>query len=135
MIPLRPITASQTLPVRQAVLWPNTPMDASKVEGDSAALHFGYMRDDRLVGVGSLFVEGDTARIRKLAVYEHNQGQGIGASLMRALEDSARKQSVGLLWLDARESALPFYQRLGFTAKGSRFHKSDIPYFRMIKHL
>ncbi len=39
------------------------------------------------------------------------------------------------LWFDARESALSFYNRLGFTVTGKRFYKNDIAYYKMNTNL
>ena len=35
------------------------------------------------------------------------------------------------LWFDARESAIGFYQRFGFSVAGNRFYKDKVPYFKM----
>eukprot|EP00747_Dinoflagellata_sp_TGD_P114428 gnl/TRDRNA2_/TRDRNA2_171922_c0_seq1.p3 gnl/TRDRNA2_/TRDRNA2_171922_c0~~gnl/TRDRNA2_/TRDRNA2_171922_c0_seq1.p3 ORF type:complete len:105 (-),score=20.33 gnl/TRDRNA2_/TRDRNA2_171922_c0_seq1:517-792(-) len=65
-------SASDTLPLRERVLWPGHP-EMCHVPGDDAALHLGAVQgaSAAVVGVLSLFpVEGDTGRcqFRKFAV-------------------------------------------------------------------
>lgn len=128
---IREITAPDTLPLRQLVLWPDHPVAASQVPGDNDAQHFGGFRAETLVTVASLFAEGDAIRLRKFATHPAHQGQGAGSAMLRHLINLARSQAHNRFWFDARESAQPFYQRHGFEAQGGRFYKRDQPYFRM----
>ena len=128
---IRTITTEETLPLRQAVLWPDHPLSASRVEGDDAAFHFGGFVGDELVCTASLFPDGDQIRLRKFATHPDHQGKVHGTAMVQHLLAEARTQGAQQFWFDARESALPFYARLGFAASGDRFFKRDIPYLRM----
>ncbi|MBT8155732.1 GNAT family N-acetyltransferase [Epibacterium ulvae] len=128
---IRSITSADTLPLRQLVLWPDHPISASQVEGDPGALHFGGFMADRLITVASLFSDGDAVRLRKFATHPDFQGQGAGSAMLRHLVEISQTQGRKRFWLDARETALPFYRRHGFTVQGDRFFKRDLPYFRM----
>ncbi len=134
---IRKITAADTLPLRQLVLWPDHPMSASQVPGDAKALHLGGFKSKQLVTVASLFVEGGagSVRLRKFATHPDHQGQGAGSAMLRHMMGLARAQGHKRFWFDAREAALPFYQRHGFTPRGDRFFKRDMPYFRMERDL
>ena len=132
---IRTITTEETLPLRQAVLWPDHPLSASRVEGDEAALHFGGFVGDELVCTASLFPDGDQIRLRKFATLPDYQGHGHGTAMIQHLLDVARAQGAEMFWFDARESALPFYARFGFESFGDRFFKRDVPYRRMSKRL
>ncbi len=125
-----------TLGIRQAVLWPEKPRSFCRVEGDEQARHYGLHYQGLLIGVASLYWDtekGNTrsVRLRKLAILEKFQGQGLGHYLLTHMIRDISNQGADRLWCDARESAKPFYQRLGFDCDSERFYKSGVPYFLM----
>lgn len=132
---IRNIAAADTLALRQLVLWPEHPISASKVPGDEGALHFGGFRSDQLICVASLFPEKAAIRLRKFATHPDHQGQGLGSKMLRHLLVRAKARKHTRIWCDARETALPFYQRFGFTSHDERFFKRDVAYIRMEKLL
>lgn len=132
---IRNITAADTLALRQLVLWPEHPISASQVSGDDGALHFGGFISDQLICVASLFPQGDTIRLRKFATHPDHQGQGIGSQMLSHLLTRSKSRGHTRFWLDARETALPFYQRFGFVSDGVRFFKRDVAYVRLEKPL
>ena len=119
------------LPIRHAVLWPDKPPYFCKVEGDEVANHYGIYVDNQLVCVASIYIEQQTARLRKFATLADFQGKGIGTHMLLYILDTLKKGEVNLFWCDARQSALPFYQRFGLEKQGSVFYKSEIPYYKM----
>ena len=124
-----------TLPIRQAVLWPDKPSAFSQVEGDELAEHFGVILDDQLVCVASIFYQGKVARLRKFATLAAFQGRGIGSCLIEHILQQLVDQGYESFWCDARESALGFYQRFGLSPSGERFYKAEQAYFKMAKQL
>ena len=129
------ITSEQTLPLRQKVLWPHHPIEQSQVDGDYDALHYGGFVDRQLVSVASLFADGKSMRLRKFATDPSYQGQGFGSLMLAHLYQEARGCGAKSFWFDARESALPFYERNGYIAEGPRFYKSEIPYRRVVRQI
>lgn len=125
------ITAADTLPLRHAVLWPDHPVEFSRVEGDESALHFGAYSGGELVCVLSLFEDGSSIRIRKFATRPDCQGQGVGTLMMRHALTQARMRGADRVWLSARASAMPFYERFGFAAFGEPALKQGQPYRKM----
>ncbi|WP_299295874.1 GNAT family N-acetyltransferase [uncultured Tateyamaria sp.] len=121
-------TADSVLKVRQANLWPERPLSHVRVPGDDTALHLGVRHTDELVGVASFFVDGSAAQLRKLAVDARHRGQGLGAALVLQGAAQMRDKNLGTLWCDARVTALPFYQNLGFDVVPGIFFKSGLPY-------
>lgn len=128
---IRPIPWQDTLPLRHAVLWPELPAAASRVEGDESARHYGAFVDGGLVAVASIFAEGRTARLRKFATAPAHQGQGIGSAMLAHILSGLREEGYAEFWCDARESALGFYARFGLRPEGERFFKSGVAYFRL----
>ena len=132
MLVLKPITADQTLALRQRVLWPGKPLEFVRVPKDDTALHLGAFDRDKLVGVASFYPIEDTAQLRKLAVDPAFQGQGIGAKLVLAGAESLRKTDLKTMWCDARVTAIGFYERLGFCIEPRTFDKSGVLYRKAI---
>ena len=132
---IRPISAADTLPLRHKVLWPDHPVEHSMVKGDAKALHFGGFQDDKLVCVASLFQDGESMRLRKFATDPEFQSKGFGTQMLEHLVEVAKAKGAQQFWFDARESALPFYERNGYAAEGERFYKGDVPYRRVTRAL
>ncbi|MFC1672694.1 GNAT family N-acetyltransferase [Pseudomonadota bacterium] len=129
---IQDITADECLPIRQKVLWPDRDLDHSRVPGDDQGLHFGACVDGTLVSVASVFVKDNEARLRKFAILEDHQGQGIGSQMLTHVMAQMKAQGATKLWCDARETAITFYTRFGFSVEGERFFKHEVPYVKMV---
>ncbi|WBA40466.1 GNAT family N-acetyltransferase [Hymenobacter canadensis] len=125
------IAPSHTYLLRHEVLWPDKPLDYVKLDEDTAGYHYGAFFDDQLVGVVSLFVDGDEARFRKFAMLPAYQRQGIGSALLHYVVAEARRLGARRLWCDARQDSAAFYTRFYLQPEGTVFYKGDMPYVRM----
>lgn len=76
-----------------------------------------------LLGTARLLpAEGDPERqVRQVAVARHARGCGVGGELMRTLEEVAASQGAREVWLNARDTAIPFYERAGYVGYGDTF--------------
>lgn len=94
---------------------------------------------DEVLGSARLLpAPGDLSRqVRQVAVSPHAHGQGLGRTLMGVLEDLARKEGATELWLNARQTAYGFYERLGFVPEDPEFvsELTGIPHRLMRKAL
>lgn len=70
-----------------------------------------------------------------MAVDAHLQRSGIGKDLMTYAEKEVLKQGYQILMMHARKTAIPFYERLGYTIAGDEFLEVSIPHFEMRKSL
>ncbi|WP_206486510.1 bifunctional GNAT family N-acetyltransferase/hotdog fold thioesterase [Thalassotalea sp. G2M2-11] len=71
--------------------------------------------DNNILAIGRLhFTDQHHAQVRYMAVEEAVQGQGYGQRILAALEQEAQLRGAKSLSLQARESALNFYQGLGY---------------------
>ena len=131
---INPITAAETLTLRHKVLWPNHPIEQSKLDVDETASHFGGFLGGELVCVASLFEE-DGIRLRKFATAPDYQGQGVGSQMLAYLLERAHETDATVFWFDARESALPFSERNGCKSEGPRCFKNAVPYRRVHRSL
>ena len=85
--------------------------------------------DGDLVGMAWLAVfervpnPGDTVRrsgdVQSVFVVPEHQGRGIGRRLVESLCAAADDLGVRKLTVDSRDSVMPFYERLGFSARNA----------------
>ena len=106
-------------------------------EHEGEASHLGAWSGERLVGVGRVhFISLDTAQIRYMAVEPEMQGRGIGGLILEQLELRARQGGAERIVLNARDRAVGFYRRHGYSVT----HSSEtlfnaIPHWEMLKIL
>ncbi|WP_158589159.1 bifunctional GNAT family N-acetyltransferase/hotdog fold thioesterase [Alginatibacterium sediminis] len=94
-------------------------------------------QDGEAIAVGRLFIsDADEALIRHVAVSPHLRKQGLGISLMAALESAAHSEGVRRLVVNARGDSSNFFSRCGYEmASEPEFDKAKIKYQQMVKRL
>ena len=95
---------------------------------DPGCCHFLALLDNRPVGTARLLPD---AHIGRVAVLPQARGLGIGAILMRAAIEAARRDGHAAVELAAQTHALAFYEQLGFMAFGEPFLDAGIPHRSM----
>lgn len=109
--------------------------------GESTVEHFVAVADHqtgpRVVGTATLFCPAGTSqetfgKVQQVCVDRQRQGEGIGRNVMIAIEARAFGE-LGLpgLYCHAQLSAMPFYERLGWTAGSETFLEAGIEHRRM----
>ncbi|MFF0734886.1 GNAT family N-acetyltransferase [Streptomyces chartreusis] len=113
---------------------------------DTDAVHVLAVREDGLpLGTGRLLygeaaaarTDGDltVGSLGRLAVTPEARGLGVGAALVRAIEDAARARGLAAVDLHAQTHALGFYERLGYVAYGPEFPDAGMPHRAMRRAL
>lgn len=127
---IQKITAKQTYTVRHLVLRQGKPIESCCFEGDDleTTTHFGMIVDKNIVGIVSIFqnksdifVAENQYQIRGMAVLNDFQQKGFGRELVLYCENYILTINGNLIWLNARENAVKFYQKLGYTTHGNSF--------------
>ena len=95
---------------------------------DATAVHLLAVADGRPVGTARLLIDGDHAKIGRVAVLAETRGTGAGAALMRAALDELRARGVREVALGSQTHAIGFYERLGFRAHGPEYDDAGIPH-------
>jgi GNAT superfamily N-acetyltransferase len=120
------ISAADTYPIRLEVLRNDTPSQALGFDVDElpGTFHLGVHDGVRLVAISTWAPRphrGEPAtQLRGMATLPDVQGRGVGAMLLEA--GCARAATVApLVWARARDTALEFYLRHGFTIDGEGF--------------
>jgi predicted GNAT family N-acyltransferase len=103
---------------------------------DPAARHALVRVAGRAVATGRYYLlDADAVQIGRLAVLAGWRGQGVGARLLDALLDEARRGGFGRASLDAQTQALDFYRKAGFAEEGETFFDAGILHQRMTRTL
>ncbi|MFC9464299.1 GNAT family N-acetyltransferase [Streptomyces coelicoflavus] len=123
------------------------PEDIEYDAHDAGAVHVLAVRADAVpLGTGRLLHgaaaaakngDGDQSvgSLGRLAVTAKARGLGVGAALVRAVEDAARARGLTAVDLHAQTHALGFYERLGYQAYGPEFPDAGIPHRAMRRAL
>ena len=93
------------------------------------AVHVIAYLDGRAVATGRLLLAGgpsENSRIGRVAVLREYRGHGYGRSVMIALEQEARRRRYPGITLAAQLPVIPFYERLGYAARGEIFVEAEI---------
>ena len=109
---------------------------------DAVALHVLAVREDGVpLGTGRLLFgeaaagktggNASVGSLGRLAVTQAARGLGVGAALVRAIEDAARAHGLAAVDLHAQTHALGFYERLGYVAYGPEFPDAGIAHRAM----
>jgi predicted GNAT family N-acyltransferase len=80
-------------------------------------------------------INSSVIQMRQVAIQPEFQGRGLGRTLVEVSERFAKNREYSTMMLHARESAVPFYERLGYRAVGEPFEEVTIPHREMIKAL
>lgn len=93
----------------------NQPIGSERNEGDASEQHFALYSGINLLAVGRLDqCEEKKRQIRFMAVEKDQQGLGYGNLLMLEMEKCCRNDQIDEIILHARESAVPFYEKLSY---------------------
>lgn len=84
------------------------------------------------IGTARLLPDG---RIGRMAVLKAWRRRGVGAALLLALLDRARRRSMARSVIHAQTHAAGFYKRFGFSERGEEFLEAGIPHVEMTLEL
>ncbi len=100
---------------------------------DDSSIHFLATEEDLPIGTARMQINGDTAKIGRVCVLQAHRGTGLGAALIRAAIDQARKEpGVRFAKLGSQVHALGFYEKLGFKAQGPIYDDAGIDHRDMV---
>lgn len=96
----------------------------------------GAFDDDEMLACCMLSkADNSSLRLRQMAVQNNLQGKGIGASMMNFAELLSRDKGYKKVIMHARETAVGFYEKLGYKVVGDKFTEVTIPHYVMEKKL
>ncbi len=112
---------------------------SSRDETDNISIHRMVVcgGSGSVIAVGRLHrLDDQRGQIRYMAVEQGFERQGNGSLLLASLEQAAQETGLETVILHARENALPFYQRHGYTLVERSFLLFDeIQHYLMTKQI
>ena len=107
-----------------------------QLRAESGDHHLACFRSGRIVACLVLSPLSDgVMKMRQVAVAADCQRRGIGTTLVLYAERFAARLGCCEMTMHAREAAVPFYAKLGYSTVGERFIEVSIPHFEMRKRL
>ena len=147
-IAVRLLQIEETYALRRAVLRAGAPEAIVHYDTDDrpGTWHLGAVDDEgRVVATSTYFpqpcpvpgYDPGAYRLRSMAVAPGSQGAGVGRAVLRAGIERLEDDWVSLLWANARNSALGFYERCGFEAVWPSFVDADsgLPHTVVLRRL
>lgn len=115
----------------------NQPIGSEKLEDDPSSINAMIIENEMALAVARLHEAAPgIGQVRCVAVATNQQGKGLGKLLMEHLEDKAIALGMKKIILEARENAVPFYERLGYQiTKESYLLFGEIQHYTMEKSL
>lgn len=116
------------------------PLSESDKQFDREETHLGVLSEGQLVGccllrMGAPGQPPGQAKMRQVAISPELQGKGVGAALVRYFENFARARGATEVVMDARVSAIGFYEKLGYVTTSELFTQVTVPHKKMRKSI
>lgn len=98
--------------------------------------HIVLYKDDEPIGTARIYDLGNAIyKVQRVATKKEVRGQGYGAALMKQIERKIKEIGGSQIILGGQNTALPFYEKLGYTIDGAEFMDAGIPHHNMIKNI
>ena len=90
------------------------PQGTEKDTLEDDAVHAAAFIDNELIGVGRLNIEQGIGKIRFMATAAKAERNGVAKMIVQYLEHKAKESGISIIQLNAREIAVPFYEKQGY---------------------
>jgi ribosomal protein S18 acetylase RimI-like enzyme len=106
------------------------------LEADKNDVHIGAFINNRIVGVLILTIlNSNELKMRQVAVDDDFRAMKIGTGMVRFAEEYSKKKGYSTMLLNARKTAVAFYEKLGYKKISGEFLEINIPHYKMSKSL
>ena len=134
------------MPLRVRVLRKDTPVTHAHYPEDDYedVIHLGILRDGEAIATSTWFMKECPAQpgpaamqLKGMAVDDILQTSGFGRQLIDAGVSLAKERNALLVWARARDSAIGFYEKCGFTVVGDGFidGPTDMPHHIVVREI
>lgn len=137
----RVVKLEELIPLRHRILRHGRPVQSAYFaeDRDINTLHFGLFDETGqlvccLTITPQAYKEQSAWQLRGMATDELWQGKGLGSKLISLAMDYVQaKEKKSLFWCNARETAVGFYEKLGWKIDSEQFTIDPIgPHYKMI---
>lgn len=104
-------------------------------EWENSSTHYLAIDGEKALGTARWrLIDNQTAKIERVAVLKEARGQGVGTELMRCLLQEIHSHcNIQMIKLGSQNSAIPFYEKLGFQVIGEEYLDACLPHHFMVK--
>ena len=127
------IEMDQAFTIRRKVfiIGQNVPEDIEMDEFDESAKHVLAFTDGMPVGTARWrFTKKGAVKLERFAVLDEYRSTGIGSALVHFILGEIDNNL--LVYLNAQESVISFYEQFGFRSVGGKFIEANIQHQKMI---
>ena len=111
-------------------------LTAQELADEPSYFHLGGFHGEQLVAVLLLRpLDAQTVKMRQVAVHPEAQMRGLGSQLVAFAERFAKERGFKKIVAHARESAVAFYCKIGYSTVGEDFLETTISHRLVIKEL
>ncbi|MCJ7840336.1 GNAT family N-acetyltransferase [Lederbergia sp. NSJ-179] len=111
------------------------PVEIEIDEFEKASVHFVLYDQEKPIGAGRCRTMDHIGKVERICILPSHRGKGAGNLIMQTIERFAKEKQIRELKLNAQISAIPFYEKLGFTVCSEEFMDAGIPHKTMIKQI
>lgn len=104
-------------------------------EKEKESLHFLAICDESPCGAGRLRFSKAKGKAERVCVLKEKRGEGIGAEIMKKMEEITLEKGHSSLNLNAQTHAEPFYHSIGYETISGIFLDANIEHVTMEKKL
>lgn len=98
---------------------------------DDECFHFVSYDGGQPIAAGRLRTIDSTGKVQRICVRKDYRGKHIGNEIMHLIHQTAKENGIKQLILHAQESAIPFYEKLGYHISSEIFFEAGIPHAEM----
>ena len=95
--------------------------------------HVVGLENNNLVATAVLVPEQECLKMQRVAVEAGLRDAGIGSKMISFCEEYARNKGFERVYCHARDSAVNFYLKNGYSGEGDYFSEDGIPHLKMSK--
>lgn len=106
-----------------------------ELEMEREHFHIVGLQEGEVIATVMLVPEGQTCKMRQVAVREDLRNMGIGSQIITFCEESAQEKGFTSLYCHARHTAISFYLKSGYEIEGDYFEENTVPHVKMRKIL
>lgn len=111
------------------------PLEEESDEYEKDCYHLILYKDNTTIATGRILpLDSETVKFGRIAVTKEVRGTGLGKILMEEMEEKTRELGYQEIILGGQVSAIPFYEKMGYTAYGDVFLDGGIDH-RMMKKI
>lgn len=93
---------------------------------DNIATHLIAHASGQPCGTARIYLQNGIGKIGRVCVLREARGKGLGAALIRASMAELSRMGATRARLGAQTQAIPFYEKIGFTAFGPEYDDAGI---------